>query len=134
MSDDSDRTARLRGDRNLWFCSVRPDGRAHVAPVWFVHVADRFWIATGASSTKVANLATQPTVTLALEDGNALIVVEGTAVVHATERPADVSSAFSEKYGWDVRRHDDPDIGVIALVEVTVERWVFGGPGHPGDG
>jgi F420H(2)-dependent biliverdin reductase len=117
--------ARRLTERNIWLASVRADGRPHLAPVWFVAVRDRIWIGTGARSVRVGNLATNSSVALSFEDGDAPLVAEGTAVVHATERPADVAAAFLDKYGWDITLPEDPDVGVVVLLEVAVRKWLF---------
>ncbi|MEO1063245.1 MAG: pyridoxamine 5'-phosphate oxidase family protein [Actinomycetota bacterium] len=117
---------RLRTERNVWLATVRPDGRPHVAPVWFVHVDDRIWIGTGAGSVRVRNLASNPRVTVTLEDGDRPVVAEGEASVHPSERPPDVVRAFLDKYGWDVTIEVDEDVGEVVLVEVRPRRWLFG--------
>jgi F420H(2)-dependent biliverdin reductase len=126
MADDVE--ARLANERNVWFVTVRPDARPHAAPVWFVFVEGRFWIGTGAASVKVRNIGAQPAVSVALEDGDRPVCAEGRAVVHPTQRPTAVASAFMSKYGWDITRSDDADVGTIALIEVVVDRWLSGGP------
>jgi F420H(2)-dependent biliverdin reductase len=125
---DGDTHARLASERNVWLATVRPDGRPHVAAVWFVFVAGRFWIGTGAGSVKVRNIGGQTAVSVTLEDGDRPVCAEGHAVVHPDRRPSPVVEAFMSKYGWDVTRPDDADVGTIVLVEVTVDRWLSGGP------
>jgi F420H(2)-dependent biliverdin reductase len=121
-------TDRLRLDRNLWLATTRPDGRPHVVPIWFVYVDDRFWVATGATSVKVRNIANQSGVTAALEDGNAPVVAEGAARIHPRPYPDSVVAAFAQKYDWDITVAEDDDLGEIVLCEVRVSRWLFGGP------
>lgn len=121
---------RLRSDRNAWVVTVRPDGSPHVTPVWFVHVRGRFWIGTGLSSVKTRNVATNPMVSVTLEDGGRPVVAEGTVTVHATDRPTDVVAAFVAKYDWDVGSTEDADIGTLVLWEIVVDRWLMGAPGR----
>ena len=118
---------RLTQERNVWLVTVRADGRPHAVPIWFAYIDDRFWVATGAGSVKVRNLATNPQVTMALEDGSAPVVAEGTGCVHPMPFPAPVVDAFRAKYQWDFSSGQDDDVGEVALVEVTVRRWLFGG-------
>lgn len=125
---DMDSIDRLRGERNIWLATTRPDGRPHLTPVWFVHLRDRFWIGTGRDSVKTRNVAGNPTVSLALEDGDAPVVAEGTVTVHDTARPDDVVAAFLAKYDWDLTISEDPDVGTVVLWEVTVATWLFGAP------
>ncbi|MFD9565354.1 pyridoxamine 5'-phosphate oxidase family protein [Streptomyces sp. NPDC059994] len=60
---------RLAEEKNVWLCTVRPDGSAHVTPVWFVHQSSQWWIGSDHSSVKVRNIHKEPRVSLALEDG-----------------------------------------------------------------
>lgn len=122
---------RLRTERNVWFVTVRPDGRPHLAPVWFVHVDDHLWICTGARSVKVRNLVAHPTVSVGLEDGDAPVVAEGRAHVVDRPFPAAVVRAFADRYDWDITEPHDADIGEPALVRIDVDRWLLDGPGLP---
>jgi PPOX class probable F420-dependent enzyme len=117
---------RLATSRNLWLATVHADGRPHVAPVWFVHVDDRIWIGTGRSSVRVRNLRREPAASVALEDGDAPVVAEGTVVLHEAERPAQVVEAFRAKYGWDVTVAVDDDVGELILLEFRPHRWLYG--------
>jgi hypothetical protein len=117
---------RLATSRNVWLATVRDDGRPHVAPVWFVYVGDRIWIGTGLSSVRVRNLRGNPAATVALEDGDAPVVAEGTVTLHDVERPGPVVEAFLAKYDWDVTVDVDDDIGELTLLEFQPHRWLFG--------
>ncbi|MEZ0164844.1 pyridoxamine 5'-phosphate oxidase family protein [Kineococcus sp. LSe6-4] len=119
--------ARLRTERTLWCCTLRPDGSPHLTPVWFVHDAGTFWIGTAAHSVKVRNVRADPRVSLALPDGEAPVVAEGVARLRTTGYPDPVVAAFAAGYGgWDVR---DPlgDGTPGALLEVEVRRWLMAG-------
>jgi PPOX class probable F420-dependent enzyme len=117
---------RLATSRNVWLATVRPDGRPHVAPVWFTYVEDRIWIGTGLASVRVRNLRRNPAASASLEDGDAPVVAEGTVALHREERPAPVVEAFQAKYGWDITVEVDEDIGAMTLLEFRPHRWLFG--------
>lgn len=68
---------RLQTESNIWLATVRPNRTPHLVPIWFVWVADKINICTGADSVKVRNLLANPNVSLALEDGSQPIVLEG---------------------------------------------------------
>lgn len=119
---------RLAHERNLWLATVRPDGRPHLAPVWFVHDGGAFWVGTGAASVKVANLAHSPRATVALEAGDTPVVAETTVRSVARPFPAEVIAAFAEKYRWDLTVEVDEDVGEVVLLALSVDRWVLGGP------
>ncbi|CAL9568273.1 hypothetical protein SUDANB176_04786 [Streptomyces sp. enrichment culture] len=72
---------RLAEEKNVWPCTVRPDGSARVTPVWFVYEASTWWIGTEHSSVEVRNIRTEPRVSPALEDGRFPVVAEGEAAL-----------------------------------------------------
>ncbi|MET9294697.1 pyridoxamine 5'-phosphate oxidase family protein [Streptomyces sp. NPDC003077] len=147
---------RLATERNVWLCTLRPDGSPHVTPVWFVFVRGTWWIGTDGGSVKARNVGNDPRVSLALEGGEAPVVAEGRARVwHAPTDdgassssasasnsrtgagtgtgtdsrrpfPSDVVAAFMAKYDWDVRVPLRPASGRV-LFEVPVDRWLLAG-------
>ena len=46
--------------------SVRPDGRPHVAPVWYERDGGRVWVMTGSDTAKARNIANNPAVSLSI--------------------------------------------------------------------
>ena len=126
MSSSPTSAERLRDDRNVWMATTRPDGRPHLAPLWFVYVDDRVWIGTGQGSVRVANLGANPHAAISLEDGVDPITAEGTVEIHVRHRPAPVVAAFAAKYGWDITEETDEDVGVVVLLEFRPTKWLFG--------
>jgi PPOX class probable F420-dependent enzyme len=107
--------------RNVWFATVRPDGRPHLVPIWFVIEGERWYVCTQADSVKARNLKANPAVSLALEDGDHPYVVEGQArPVAATPT---VAARFKAKYDWDITA----DAQYSQVIEVTVSRRLLGG-------
>ncbi|KOU67281.1 pyridoxamine 5'-phosphate oxidase [Streptomyces sp. MMG1533] len=118
---------RLAGERNVWLCTVRPDGSPHVAPVWFVFRQGSWWFGADGGSVKVRNLERYSRVSLALEDGRLPVVAEGDAVLRRGPYPQEITDAFAAKYdGWDVSAPHRPG-GDRVLVEVAVRRWLLAG-------
>ena len=111
--------------RNVWFATVRPDGRPHLVPIWFVVEGERWYVCTGAGSVKARNLKENPAVSLALEDGDHPFVVEGQAraIDTAESVAASVAAKFKAKYDWDITT----DTQYTQLIEVTVSRRLLGG-------
>ena len=107
--------------RNVWFATVRPDGRPHLVPVWYVLEGDRWYVCVQANSVKARNLLENQAVSLALEDGDHPLVVEGQA--RAIEKTASVAEKFKAKYDWDIMS----DGQYNQLVEVSVSRRLLGG-------
>lgn len=112
--------ARLDTALNIWLATVRPDGRPHLIPIWFVIDNGRWYICTGSRSVKARNLHANPHVALALEDGANAYVVEGEA--RPVEPNADVIRNFKTKYDWDITA--DPPYDQV--FEITVTRHVMG--------
>jgi hypothetical protein len=71
---------RLTGSRNYWICTVRPDGRPHSIPVWGFWLDDALYFGTARATRKARNLARNPALSVHLESGDDVIIVEGTAV------------------------------------------------------
>jgi F420H(2)-dependent biliverdin reductase len=121
---------RLNEARNVWLATARPDGRPHLAPVWFVVVDDRLWMCTGLDSVRVRNLRANPSASACLEPGDEPVVAEGTVAIHVaiheTGQPAAVIEAFRTKYDWDITVEVDNDLGRLALLEFRPHRWLFG--------
>ncbi len=99
MSDD-----RLKRAQNVWVATVRPDGRPHLAPVWFVESDGAWYFVTDPKSVKARNLQQNSRVSLALEDGINPYIVEGEARPVAPS--VEVIRLFKEKYGWDITDDD----------------------------
>lgn len=119
---------RLGSERNIWMATTRPDGRPHLAPVWFVHVDDRLWVGTGAGSVRTRNLRNDPRASVSLQDGDRPLVAECTVQIHERDRPPEVVAAFAEKYDWDVTIETDEDVGEVVLLELVPRRWLFDAP------
>ncbi|WP_255950109.1 pyridoxamine 5'-phosphate oxidase family protein [Streptomyces odontomachi] len=117
---------RLAEEKNVWLCTVRPNGSAHVTPVWFVYQSSRWWIGSDDGSVKIRNIRAEPRVSLALEDGRFPVVAEGDASLVREGFPRDVVAAFERKYGWDVSAPTGPG-STRVLVEVQVRRWLLAG-------
>jgi PPOX class probable F420-dependent enzyme len=89
---------RLRANVIVWFGSVRPDGRPHFVPVWFLWEQGTILIFSQPNQ-KVRNIEHNPNVTLALDntyDGEDVILIEGQA--HLIEDASLLASSYLEKY------------------------------------
>jgi F420H(2)-dependent biliverdin reductase len=111
---------KLEKQQNIWFSSVRPDGRPHLAPVWFVWHAGRIYIGTDPKSVKSDNLRQNPRVALALEDGTNPVICEGTAKPVPSPWPEDLLAAFYKKYEWNLLTEDVYN----DVIEITPEKWL----------
>ena len=111
---------RLGAAQNMWVATVRPDGRPHLAPIWFVVSDDRWYFVTDPKSVKARNLHHNRKVALALEDGDDPLVVEGEA--SPVQPSAEVIQLFKEKYDWDITT----DSQYTQVFEVRVKKRVMG--------
>src|ERR687891_725163 len=112
---------RLVAARNYWIATTRPDGRPHCRPVWGVWLPDGFWFSTGSLARH--NLAANPQITVHLESGDQVVIVEGVAAaVTGAGRLQGFLAAYNPKYDWDTVATDD---GVTDSAGGA-------GAGHPG--
>lgn len=118
---DEEQIAKLENQQNIWFSSVRPDGRPHLAPVWFVWHAGKIYIGTDPKSVKSANVRSNARVSLALEDGTHPLICEGTASVVEKPWPDSLLAAFFKKYEWDLMKESQYN----HVLEITPVNWLF---------
>lgn len=111
---------RLETQQNIWFGSVRPNGRPHLAPIWFVWHQDRFYVSTEPESVKSRNVRHNAQVILALEDGTHPVICEGQAQLLEPPWPADLLAAFNQKYEWDLTTETQYN----QVIEVTPVKWL----------
>ena len=71
---------RLANSRNYWICTSRPDGRPHSIPVWGFWLDGAFYFGTARSTRKARNIAKNPAVSVHLESGDDVVILEGSAV------------------------------------------------------
>ncbi len=99
---------RLRDEIIIWLGTVRPDGRPHLVPVWFLWEPDTSSILIFSKPDyKIRNLKENPNVALALNsvDGSDVVVLQGTATLL---RPTEVSTAnpaYIEKYAAKLKAY-----------------------------
>jgi hypothetical protein len=139
---------RFAASRNYWVSTASSKGRPHAMPVWGVWLGDRFVFSTSPESRKARNLRANPYAAVHLEDGNAVIVIEGR--VRELRDSAELSAflaAYNPKYAWNFA----PDQVAEGAFEVapkyafawlggegeafggTATRWRFERPAAPRD-
>ncbi len=111
---------RLETQQNIWFCSVRSDGRPHLAPIWFVWQDGKLYVSTEPDSVKSRNVRRNPQVVLALEGGTHPVICEGKAQLLEQPWPEDLLAAFFKKYEWDLNEEAQYN----QVIEVTPEKWL----------
>ena len=119
---------RLVAARNYWIATTRPDGRPHCRPVWGVWLPDGFWFSTGSLARH--NLAANRQITVHLESGDQVVIVEGVAAaVTGVGRLQAFLAAYNLKYDWDAAATDDQvtDSSGAAGPAYRVRPWVVFG-------
>ncbi len=123
---------RLEKARNYWIGTVGPDGQPHIRPTWGAWVDDTLYFGGGPNTRWSRNLAANLNVTVHLESGDDVVILEG--VVGRITDAADpqvtrVDDAYEAKYKmrhgipfWVLRPHK-----VLAWSEFpkNTTRWVL---------
>ncbi|HEV2398243.1 MAG TPA: pyridoxamine 5'-phosphate oxidase family protein [Candidatus Sulfotelmatobacter sp.] len=92
---------RLERSRSYWVCTARPDGRPHSIPVWGFWLDGTLYFGTGRTSRKAQNLAHNPALSIHLESGDDVVILEGKAVevdLNDKELLKRLDAASREKY------------------------------------
>lgn len=103
---------RLCTDEMAWLVTVRPDGRPHSVPVWFLWEQTTILIWSKPNTQKIRNLHHNPAITFTLDDtkkGSDVVILEGTAALLEQGEGREAISAYGEKYREGLQR-----IGVTA--------------------
>jgi len=93
--------ARLRSDLMMWLSTVRPDGRAHIVPVWFLWQDDVLYIFSKPDQ-KIRNLSQNKSAMVGVDDtkgGDDPIMLGGNVELlkHGDLTPG-IQDAYAEKY------------------------------------
>jgi len=110
--------------------SIRPDGRPHVAPVWFEKDGGRVWVMTGSGTAKARNIANNPAVSLSIAAPGRpywYIVPEGKAFL-TTENMKSIVPEICTRYDGPVRgaefaRELLTDENMV-LIDIRIDRVV----------
>jgi len=115
---------QMAAARNYWLNTTRPDGRPHAAPIWGVWLDETLLFGLGVNSRKARNLAKNRAVSLHLESGDDVLILEG--VVEPVSAPA-VLARYVDAYGakYDFRPDPaDPETVTYALRIETAFAWL----------
>lgn len=91
---------RLRDDLIVWLATVRPDGRPHLVPVWFLWDGETILIFSQPNQ-KLRNLRANPHVVLSLDDsdtGEDVVTIEGVAELLPRGSVTAELAPYAEKY------------------------------------
>jgi nitroimidazol reductase NimA-like FMN-containing flavoprotein (pyridoxamine 5'-phosphate oxidase superfamily) len=77
MLDWSWAVERLKAAKNYWFCTTRPDGRPHAMPAWAAWIDGALYFDGSPETRRGRNLAANPAITVHLESGDEVVILEG---------------------------------------------------------
>lgn len=104
-----------------WLSTVRPDGRAHSAPIWHVWYRGRAYVVTLSSAVKTANILKNPSVVITHPDPVDPIIIEGWATP-AGAMEQQLQPLFNAKYNWDISTDSDYDT-IIEITPTKLMAW-----------
>ena len=84
MTAEEIRAFLLTGTRTAKLATTRPDGRPHLAPVWFVLDGDDILFNTGDDTVKARNIRRNAHVSIVVDDETypyAFVMIEGSATL-----------------------------------------------------
>lgn len=113
--------AHIASAESCWFSSVRPDGRAHLAPIWHVWHEEQVFVVTQSNSVRARNIAHNASVSLALPDPLNAVIVEGEAHLSPGAQAA-LQPLFLAKYNWDIVTDHEYD-AIIAVIPHKIMAW-----------
>ena len=120
---------RLTSAKNYWLCSTRPNGHPHAVPKWAVWVGDKIYFDGSPETRHARNIARNPQVTLHLESGDDVIIVEGEARMLPKPLPElaeKVAQAYVTKYaalGYSPKPDQWDNGGLFEITPHTVLAW-----------
>jgi nitroimidazol reductase NimA-like FMN-containing flavoprotein (pyridoxamine 5'-phosphate oxidase superfamily) len=92
---------RMSESLNYWIGTTRPDGRAHVTPIWGMWLDDTFYFDGSPETTRGRNIAANPHISVHLESGDDVVIMEGQAFeikAPSLEIRERLAAAYSAKY------------------------------------
>jgi PPOX class probable F420-dependent enzyme len=96
----------------IWHITVRPDGRPHSVPVWFIWESTTILIFSKQNTQKIRNLHQNQAVSLAFDNtknGHDVVILEGSAELLGRGEGHEALQTYGEKYHEGLQR-----IGVTA--------------------
>jgi hypothetical protein len=120
---------KLAEAKNYWLCTVRPDGRPHSIPKWAVWVDGKIYFDGSPETRHARNIAENPNVSLHLESGDEVVILEGLCAALPGPSPelgTKLAQAYAVKYA-DLGYVPAPDQwdqgGLFVITPQTVLAW-----------
>jgi nitroimidazol reductase NimA-like FMN-containing flavoprotein (pyridoxamine 5'-phosphate oxidase superfamily) len=95
-------TERMTHAKHYWVCTVSPAGEPHATPVDGLWLDDALYFGGSAQTRRHRHLASNPHVSVHLESGSDVVILEGEARPERPDRALAVrlAEASQEKYGY----------------------------------
>lgn len=92
---------RLEGAHVYWIATTRPDGRAHVSPLWGTWVDGALYLDGHPQTTWARNLRANPAASIHLESGSDVVILECSVEDINTDEDLGtrIVAAWHDKYG-----------------------------------
>lgn len=119
---------RFSAEKCCWFASTRPDGRAHLAPIWHVWHEGCAYVVSQATSVRATNIAVNPSVSLSWTDPVNPLIIEGTAQP-APEMLDELRPLFQAKFDWDIATDTDYTL-ILRITPTKFMAWGAFGEGR----
>ena len=123
---------RLTNAEIYWFATTRPNGRPHSSPTWAVWLDGKLYFDGSSEARRLKNIAANPDVSVHLESGKEVVIIEGTAraLGAAPERAfaERLAAAFGAKYrGYDYSPSADQwdEGGLYVMTPRVGLGWTF---------
>jgi PPOX class probable F420-dependent enzyme len=123
---------RLGRDIIVWIVSVRPDGRPHTVPVWFLWEDGGTLLMFSKPDQKIRNLRDNPAVVIALDNtnnGHDVVLFEGTAELLEEGSMPSLTPAYAAKYQPLMDPYNWTAESMAAEyrqpIRITPTRWLF---------
>jgi hypothetical protein len=126
---------QLEQAKNYWFSTTRPDGRPHAMPAWAVWVNDALFFDGSPETRRGRNLARNPAISVHLESGDHVVILEGEALEAgrpAPELAPQLVAAFEKKYAASHDYHPAPNTWDNGGLWVLRPQVAFGWRDFPG--
>ena len=116
---------QMEKSRNYWITSVKSAGGPHAAPVWGVYVKHILYFGSNKGAQKTKNLLQNPHISVHLESGDEVVIIEGRAEVISDQKAMEpIASAFKEKYPpFNPEPHFDDSMVLFAVLPQKVFAW-----------
>lgn len=117
---------RMTNAKVYWICTVSPKGKPHATPVDGMWVDDKLYFGGDPTTRRNRNLDTNPAVSVHLEEGYNVVILEGDALPlgkPTRELAVRLADASNKKYGYGFTPEHYSGEGMYAFRPRVVFAW-----------